>query len=67
MEKRNKKEVKKREVKKRVHIYLTEKSLKLIDSKARKFGLDRSPFIQLILNLASLQLTMPNNNKKLKQ
>jgi hypothetical protein len=36
----------------RVHIYISEDSLIKIDNKAKELGLDRSPCIQLLINIA---------------
>lgn len=58
-----KKERKKREkvAKERVHIYISEDSLGRIDTKATELGLDRSPCIQMLINIGLNSLA---GNKK---
>jgi|688.fasta_scaffold1781281_2 hypothetical protein len=47
-----KKNKKKKPSKERVHVYLNKDCIDKIDEKAAQFGLDRSPFIQAIINIA---------------
>lgn len=43
---------KKKVLKGRVHIYISDETLVKIDEKADELGLDRSPCIQMLLNIA---------------
>jgi hypothetical protein len=54
---RKKREKVKRE---RIHIYITVDSIDKIDEKADKFGMDRSPCVQMLLNYALANLKSPN-------
>ena len=57
-----KRERKKREkvAKERVHIYISEDSLGRIDQKADELGLDRSPCIQMLINIGLNNLSGSN-------
>ena len=45
----------------RVHIYVSEDSLDKIDNKAEELGLDRSPCIQMLLNVGLNHLESSND------
>lgn len=47
-----KKGKKKKVLKGRIHIYISDETLDRIDEKADELGLDRSPCIQMLLNVA---------------